>query len=425
NTLMVISQTGTVITINTIAQFIGRLVSSGTTFILTVLLARSLGADGYGDFSKIITYVSFFYLFADFGINAAFLQIKREDSRFSFSHLFATRIALTMFLVFLSISILNFLPHGESQGYTPLVRLGIILYSLSIGAHAFVTSLNAIFQEKLRYDLSATAVILGSIIRLAITISLGLGSVIGAIICFLVSSFATFGFGLIFAKNIEHNLAPIFSMKHSVKILIASLPLGLTLVFNVVYFRIDTVILTLTQSTIDVGIYNLAYNFFEVAIVLPVFFMNALYPVLLKRKEKSLNDFFSLSKKAAIALVIASGIVMSVVFFTAPVLSFIKPEFSPGIQALRILGLSLPFFYLTSLTMWMLVTLKKSKTLVYIYGVSVMGNIIANSIFVPKIGFMASAWITVVGEGVVLLLSSIVLLRYARQTTGIRRILTP
>ncbi len=420
---MVLSKTRIKITLNTVAQFIGRLTSSGSTFIITILLARSLGADGYGDFSKIIAYIGFFYLFVDFGINAAFLRLHQEDNRFAFSHLLGLRIALSILLVFVAISILHFFPQGSTQGYTPIVRLGIILYTGSIITHAIITSCNAIFQQHLRYDLSAIAVVAGSIIRLGLIATVGFFSVVAAIFCFFIASVANAAIALLLTKHLAHDIVPRFSFSYAMKLFFSAIPLGLTLMFNVVYFRVDTIIITLTQSTQDVGVYNLAYNMFEVALVIPTFFMNTMYPLLLQAKEQSLERFFVLSKKASLVLTFSSFIVFACVWLSAPLLSLIKPEFGNGVSALRALGLSLPLFYLTSLTMWMMVTLKSSTALLGIYGLSMIGNIVANSVFVPRFGFMAAAWITVVGEFVVLLLSFLMIARNARQTMGLRRIL--
>lgn len=420
---MIGSPTRVKITVNTLSQLVGRISSSATTFVLTILLARSLGTEGYGDFSKITTYVSFFYLFADFGLNAALLQLKSEDKRFSFNHLLSLRIILSLILVFISVSLLSFFPQESRQGYTSVVRMGIIFYSLSIISQAFITTSNAIFQEKLRYELAMLAIIGGSLIRLVITIVFGTGSLMGAVGCFLLGSLATAGLAYPLVKNLEPSLSPHFSLKHMLSILKSSLPLGITLVFNLIYFRIDSILLTITQPTADVGIYNLAYSFFEFALVLPVFFLNALYPLLLKRKEVSLEAFFVLAKKAAVVLLVSSVICMIGVWISAPMLTLIKPEFAPGIDALRVLSLSLPCFFITSLTMWMLITLRKRKTLVAIYGFSMLINIVANTIFLPRIGFMAAAWITVLGETFILLCSSLVVLNLARQTINLRRIL--
>lgn len=421
---MHISSTRVKITVNTLAQFVGRIISSGTTFILTILLAHALGTEGYGDFSKIVTYVSFFYLFADFGMNAAFLQLKEEDKRFHIGHLISSRLILSILLTFISISLLSFFPQQHSQGYTPFVRFSIIIYSLSILAQALVTTMNAVFQEKLRYEFATIAVIGGALFRLGSTYVFGTGSVLGAIFCFLFGAVVNALIAFFLAKKIETTLSPTFSLKHSLKLFKTAFPLGITLVFNLIYFRVDSILLTLTQPTQDVGIYNLAYSFFEFALVLPLFFMNALYPLFLKQKSISMEAFFLLAKKAGLVLFIASFIVAIALWIGAPTITLIKPEFAPGIDVLHTLSLSIPFFFLTNLTMWIMITLNKKTALVVIYGCSMIFNIVANIIFLPKLGFIAAAWITVIGEGIVLVLSSFVLISHARQILSLRRILT-
>ena len=59
---------------NTGSQVAGRAISALTTLGITILIARAFGTGGYGDFVKITTFVAFFYLLADFGFNAIFLQ---------------------------------------------------------------------------------------------------------------------------------------------------------------------------------------------------------------------------------------------------------------------------------------------------------------------------------------------------------------
>ena len=47
---------------NTVSQLIGRVVSSLSVVIVSLLIAKRYGPVGYGDFVKITTYVGFFYL---------------------------------------------------------------------------------------------------------------------------------------------------------------------------------------------------------------------------------------------------------------------------------------------------------------------------------------------------------------------------
>ena len=102
----------------------------------------------------------------------------------------------------------------------------------------------------------------------------------------------------------------------------------------------------------------------------------------------------------------------------APLIGFIRPEFVPSITYLRILLLGIPVFFFTSLTMWVLITLKKRMILASIYIASMVLNITANIILTPNIGPLAAAWITVASELFILVLSFLFLrpLFYAVKT---------
>ncbi len=382
---------------NTLSQIIGRVISALATLGITILLARRFGADGYGDFVKITTFVAFFYLLADFGYNAIFL---RDETHWH--DLLGLRIVTSVFLVSIALVVLLIIPHGTTQGYTLLVRFGILLFIPTILFQALTTSANALFQKHLRYDASAIAIAVGSCTSLILVwISSG---IIPAITAILIGSGLTALVSLVLSKSFIKTFGISLSPLRLRSLFIASFPLGLTLLFNVVYFHIDSIILTFTRTSAEVGIYGLAYKIFELPLVLPTFFMNALYPVMLTYQK---NELKHIIRKSCILLFFTSLLFTVAVWFSAPLLVYIKTDFSSAIPALRVLSLGLPFFFLSSLTMWILIAARKQHALVYIYGGSMVFNIALNMVFIPQYGYMAAAWITVASEALVLLVSGI------------------
>jgi len=402
------------IAFNTVSQIAGKVVTSGTTFIISILIARSLGAGGYGDFTKIMTFVAFFYLFADFGLNTAYLELSENQS--AQNNLLTIRTVFGLFLMFLCISILAFLPGTNVQGYTPFVKFGIIVFSFSILFQSLITTANAFFQKSFRYDYASYALSLGAITTLLAVSSfpyLGVTGVLPNIIAFLLGSFITTIASLFFATKLLPTLSFSFDPTLIKKMLTIALPLGLTLLCNVVYFHADSVILTLTRASAEVGIYGFAYKFFELPLVVPTFFMNAVFPLLLlSRKSSDWKAFLRQAKQSAAILLSLSLIFLVCGYVAAPLLSLIKSDFQASIMPLRILLLSLPIFYLTSVTMWILIALKKRMALFLVYFFSMIVNIGSNALLVPQYGYMASAWITVVSETLVLLLSFLVIQKH-------------
>lgn len=393
---------------NTVSQLFGKVVGSGAMLLVSILIAREFGSEGYGDFTKIITFVAFFYLLVDFGLNAVYL--KRQSD---WATLLGMRILGGALLMFLAIAILAFLPQSDNQGYTGLVRLGIILYSPTILIQGIIVSANAIFQKYLRYDFATYALTMGNIIIVVlVTFAVyGLSSrvgVIGVTTSLLLGLCVTAIVSLFFVRKIE---GPIhISLDRSVgkALFVAALPLGVTLLFNQVYFRVDSFILALTRSTAEVGFYGLAYKMFELPIVIPTFFMNSVYPLMLQTTSKQLitRSFF--------ILLIISLFVLFIFWFAAPLLLYIRPEFAESIPLLRILTLGLPFFFLSSLVMWALIALGKQIVLAGIYGSLMMITILLDILVIPKFGATGAAWITVGSEALVLIVSGVALRRFLR-----------
>ena len=469
------------IAFNTLVQVLGKLISSGSTFLITVLVARRFGVTGFGEFVKITTYVSLFYLIVDFGLNAVVLreieneklktkniyekakpsnleskchpefisgsnkgilkphtircgarQVQNDNERINlkiiFSNLLGLRIVFALILIFLALAILAFLPFNPLtlKGFTPLSKIGIIILIPTILTQAIFASANAVFQKRLRYDLSVIASSVGSFITLALVFLLLKinAPLLLAIISYLVGGLVMAGVALYLSKLLitksfallktstirgvpsatsevtkVQNFSP-YSLKLWRSLFVKSLPLGLTLIFNLIYFKADTLILTVFRSTEEVGIYGLARSFFEFPLAIPTFFMNAVYPVLVNSKFEIRNS--KLVKKSAIFLAIFSLLLSVFCYLLSPYLTLIKSDFAPSILLFRILALYLPVFFLSSLFMWTLIAFGKQKLLVLIYGNAMTINILLNLFFIPRFGYLAAAVILGISELIVL-----------------------
>lgn len=411
---------------NTLFQIIGKIISSGASFIVTILLARTYGPQGYGDFEKITAFASLFYLMVDFGFNAIVLNKikKREDSKENlYGLVFGSRIILGILIIFICLAILPFLPGAGFQGYTPFVKLGIILVSTTIFFQGLSLTNNLLFQESLRYDKSVFASSLGYLVFLALIYLVTLNhlpltfTLISFVIFYLVNILVSF----YLVRSLVSHLSPIFNFPKIFSLFKETLPFGITLVFNVIYFRGDIVILSALKPTVDVAYYGLAYRFFEFALVFPTFFNNALYPFLLDAKQigfEKTKNYFLLSS----GFLFGIGLVACLFFFLlAPYLiNLTSSSFNESILSLRILSLSLPIFYLTSLFMWFLITFEKQKLLAPIYGATMIINIILNIIFIPRFSYLASSVITGITELIIFLLTGYFVLKLFHEKINIK-----
>lgn len=397
--------------LNTFFQLLGKGVTGLVSFAISILLASQLGLTGYGDYTKITTFVAFFWLLSDFGVNALYVKTDTSDTHNSFGSLLALRLLFSAVLITAASGISLLLPSSGTNGYPWFIKTGIMLYSITILFQSMTMSANALFQKNLRYDLSVWASVSGSIVSLVglLCISkvfLVSQNVLSSLLIMITGIAITSCVSLYLAKT-RIRFSFQYETQTMKKLFFLSLPVGLTLLFNVAYFRIDSVILALTRTTAEVGAYGFAYKIFEFLLVIPSFFMNSLYPILLEEEKNRISQnhtsYGSLISKSAVFLFLSGCILSCVIFIATPIIATLK-GFDASITPLRILSLSLPFFFLTSLFMWLMIVRSKQKQLAYIYGFSLMVNCIGNILLIPRYGMSAASIMTGATEIMTLLL---------------------
>lgn len=389
-------------------QIVGKIVTSLSTIIVLGLVSRNYGESGTGLFTMTLTYLALFYLAVDFGFNAYVLP-KFKDDPVQWQKLFGVRICWALLLLVLAILISYLLPFSNIQ-----FRLAVLIGSAAILGNGLFISANAIFQYKLRYELSILASSFGALTGLLlIFILVSLKASEPLLLLAQTLSWSAGGLlALTLLKKLIKNIQPVFDFKYARALFLNSWSISATLVFNVIYFRLDSFILTAAHSFSEVGIYNLAYQLFQAALVLPTFVMNAYYPMMINAFSANRRLFKKeLLQLLFIMLVLSlAGVVLSQLF--APiVISVITggKGFLGAADSLRLLSFAFPAYFLSAVLMWVLVVMKKYKTMAAIYGAGLVVNALLNIIFIPQFSFYAASVITGISEYLILLLQAVII----------------
>lgn len=383
---------------NTAIQFVGRFGTSLIGFVTTLVLARSFGAAGYGVYAKIYTLASFFFLLIDFGLNAVYIRRYGQDLK-RLNEIFKIRIRIFGLSIVL---ILLFLSLSGSLVFTPQEKLWGLLFAPTILLYGLYTTFNIVFQLKLRYDLSVIASIVGASVGLVLLFPAVKFGLMAAIFSLVIGYLVTVLMAWWFSRKLVNFSLQSASVK-SLELLKEALPLGAMLFLNTMYSRADVFVIAAISGDKAVGIYSLAYKFFEFPLAFAAFFANSVFPHYVATYKTNQTHFWQIFKKATLGLVAVSLLFTLGGFILAPYLRLIKPEYALSGLPLQILVLSYPVFFATSALSWLVFILKKEKALIWIYGGSFVINILANLLLVPEYNYLASSWITVVGEALVLL----------------------
>lgn len=399
---------------NTLYQLIGKVVSMSITILATILIARVYGRESFGEFSLMQGIPALFLVIVDFGLNAIATRELAKDfskaERYLGNILFLRFFGSIVLMLLVAFSV-SFFPYSDG------LKLGIYLSTFLILTQALYSTTNIIFQVKLRYDLSVFGYIVGSLVVLGLVIALSFlhADVMWLNFSYVVGGFVTFLLNLYFLRKFINLRQLIYFDKNTIKyFLVQSFPLGLMFLFSQLNFKADTLLLSVLSvpeslglSTTDaVALYSLPYKIFEVALVVPTFLMNAVYPVFVSYMEESTERFRHIFFKTLFMLALAGviGSILGVIFAPFAVSILGGDTFKLSVMALRLLVLGLPIFYVTQPLAWLLVLLNKQKRLPYIYAVSAVVNISLNVYLIPKYSFYASAVVTWISELVILAL---------------------
>ncbi len=394
---------------NTAAQLVSKVVTTASTLVITLLVTHNLSQSDWGIFITITSYVALFYVIADFGLNGIVtreLVIAKEKISEYFSNLLALRIILSLLTIFLALAVLAF------TGHSNVIKVGIILSLVNVLTLSLFNSAVAIFQTKLRYDQAALADISGSVVTLVLTYLFIISgfSIIFVIVSFVIGGVVRAFVSLTLSKVYIKSFRLSFNFTFWKSLMITALPIGLTLLFSQFVANIDKQVVYLADYKPELNInndlaaafYGLAYRIFEFGIVIPAFFVNSVYPFLIKEKVKDKVLLKNSLLKYGKILLAVSVFVTIIVFFLSPYMVRIFGEYERSSNILRILSFGYLFFYVTPLLMWTIVSLGKEKLLPFVFGIAFLFNLAANLYFVPRFGFSAAAVITVITEVVIL-----------------------
>ena len=407
------------------AQILGKGFTAGTTLVVTLLVGRSLGPAGFGDFTKIFVFVGYFYTFADFGLNSIYIaQSTLKNETGLFKVLVSLRLVMALVFVALALLVGFFLPYNavENTGFSPLVKIGIAVASLTILTQALYTSANSLFQKKLRYDLSTVAATSGVI---AILLTVFLASAKGASVIRFAQAYVFGGIVTVFVayliiyKRWQILVFPKIDRVAFLNYLSKSWPVGLALILNLLYFRADVLILAWVRQPQEVGIYGLAYQFFEASLAVPIFFVNAIYPYLATVYKQNIGKFYKNFKFWVLVLLALSVIVSVFLILVSFLIPFLYDMRFVASQApLVILASGIPFFFLSALLWHILIIYDRQKSLALVYGAGFIFNLTANLIFIPKFGYIAAAANTVISEAFILLLLAVIVVAVPKLKTA-------
>lgn len=387
---------------NTFAQTFGKVFAALLGLVTVALLSQYLGEAGFGQYSTVVAYLGLFGVLADLGL---YLYVVREISRPDTNHpkilsnALGLRLTAALITLLAASAIALFLP------YDPVVKKAMFA---GIGAFLFV-SLNqvlvGVFQKHLVQHLLVAAETISRAVNLGLVylfITQRL-SVPYFILALLGASAVNFFFSFIFARQYER-FGIGFDFGFWKKILRTTWPLVFAVILNLLYFKTDTIILSLFKSQEAVGVYSLPYKILEGLLAFPAMFVGLVMPLLSKTAFVAWGKFREIWQRSFDALLLAALlVVITFIFFSQEIINLIKGprQYLDSPALLQILVLSAGTIFLGTLMGYAVVAVNKQKAMIKGYLLGAIAGLILYFSLIPFFSYWGAAWGTLATEIIV------------------------
>lgn len=381
--------------LNVASQALGRFCSAGTNLIISIAIARVLGADVFGQYSYVITTVGIAMIMAELGTTAVLskdlAQVGVSAAQY-WGNFILLRIGLSVLTILIAIAGGYFVRH-DLFGYVLLCTL-----FLPFLASRFVDPVFQVYKKPW-FSLYASAsyaliYFVGSMVALFAWKSLWpmLLVFVGSNVIYTVVSFSL----------TWRVLKPKFAVRPDVlkRILTVSAPLAVSALFTNINSRADIFMLSSMKSDLDVGIYAAAYRCLDLVGVMSAVLINPILPIL---AGDAVTDRWALKQRYAklteLVALVALPVAILVPYFSPLLIEIVYgPSFAASAQVLNILAWVgvLFFFSLSGTAVCLSVGVVRHGY--WNAALAACVNVALNLYLIPKYSYLGSAWATLISE---------------------------
>lgn len=401
---------------STIAQMVGKLIGTGVSVVTVALLFRYFGLDGIGQYTTVFAFVGFFAVLADFGLQWTLIRelTVDKDKKKVFQNIFSFRLLTALILYALSFAVVWFFKYPYE------VKLGVGIIALATFLSTMNSALVSVYINNFRLDITVSADVVGRAVTLGLiylVVRAG-GSFGAAMASYIGGNLITFLINLYILGNfVDFGMA--FDFKYWRHVIRQAVPIGIVMIFGFIYYKIDSVLLSVLKSMTDVGIYGTAYKVLEILQTIPVMFLGAAFPLVTRYvTEKDERAQSAFQKSFDFLVLLAVPTVVTFFLLASPIISFIAGakggEFVSestvslfghaitSVTTMRILIISVGVNFISSLYIYMVISLGKQKDAIVPTMIFALFNVVLNLLLIPKYSYLGAAVSTLLTEFIVL-----------------------
>ncbi|HTW90541.1 MAG TPA: flippase [bacterium] len=388
-------------------------------FLAVALLARRLGADGFGQVGFAAAVMAYGAVFSDLGLATVGTRSVAQD-RSTAGELVGSVVPLRLLLSVIAAAVMGLvalvLPKPASVRWLlVLFAAGVIIQSLLfewvfIGAEKMgFVSVSRVVTDCAYFGI-ALVLVRNSSDLLLVPVAFGLATFLGGLVLFL--SYVP-RFGLPRFRIVSYRWR---------ELLKSAWPIGASSILTQVHVNLGLILLGLIATFQQTGIYNSAYRLVFFLMTLDRIFYTAFFPVVarfIKDQPGRLPELIGTA--ARLILAVSTPFCVGAVVLARPILGAVfSSEYVAAFAVLRIMVWFLPLSMFSSLAGYTLLAAGGERRFLRNTAIGVGAAVVFNLVAIPLSGSMGAALAIVAGEVVLLGLMGRDLLKLTKPSFDLR-----
>jgi O-antigen/teichoic acid export membrane protein len=391
-------------------QVIGRFGNLALGVVVTLVIVRTLGSTGFGQWSTIFAITQIATNFGELGLpQVAVSRAARDPGKEAdwLGALLSLRVLLAIPTTIASLAaVLLIAPTQQSRIAGVLVAFIVLVTAPG--------AIGAVFQLRVRNDISIAIMTLNSVLWTAgaLAVSVLSRSIEAFAAVFLAVAAITTCISVVLALRLT-SVRLTSSRRLWPLLLRVGFGVGAAGILVTLYVKLDQILVFEFAGSRQAGLYGAAYRILDQIQFIPSSVMTTLFPLIAAAYPRNRERTHALLQTAGEYLTIASLPALAFTIVAAqPIIRLLFgssfDEAAPALPILMGAFVSISFGYLAGN---MVVILELQSRFFRYAAIGLVINASLNILLIPRYGFLASAWITLLTEVLVMLLTMRTVLR--------------
>ena len=388
--------------VRTVAFFAIAEASNKAGLVVTALIiAAALGPSGFGKWSLALAIGGVAGLLSDAGLPQVTLKSVGggAPAREYASHAIGMKLVASA-IAFIGVCLVAAFIRQPADVRLSIVILGAGMLATTVGLYS-----QSVFRAMAMTHVEAIARIAQQCVMIGAVAAVAVAG--GGIVAYAVACAATAGMCAAVTVTallaVVLRVAPRFDAARWLTIGRDAWPFWVATILWLAYYRVDVMLVSYFSGHEETGLYNMAYNGFQLLTMPPTVLVLALFPSFSHVYATDRPRFLSMRIRArnSVILLAIAVIVPSIVLVSPVVDIALGSAYGGTVTMFRVLAVALLFLYPNYVLMYTLAAADRQRWVTVATAVGAATNVAINLALIPMFGGMGAAAATVITESVV------------------------